>query len=258
MRFIPPGAGIFRPRRIGPQFFSLLDQSHVLIGHLSRRPPPDNFRVVQDQGLVADVADALDVVSDIDYGPALFLKLPDLADALMLEVGVPHRQDFIHQQDIRIEVDGDREGQADVHAVGVSMNRLVDELPDLGELEDGSQARLHLGAGHSQDITVEEDVFPPGEVGVEARSQFQDSGDFSVPGDGAAGWFHDPGHDLKQGTLPGAVLPQDSQRGAGGDVQADAAQCPEFPVQALLFPEERLPQAMPGFFVERVFLGNTL
>ena len=38
-----------------------------------------------------------------------------LAQALLLELGVADRQHFVHDQDLRVQVRGDGERQADVH-----------------------------------------------------------------------------------------------------------------------------------------------
>ena len=46
---------------------------------------------------------------------------------------------------------GDREGEADVHAAGVTFDRCVEELVDLSESDDFIELAANLGAGHAED-----------------------------------------------------------------------------------------------------------
>ena len=59
-----------------------------------------------------------------------------LAEALLLELGVADGEHLVDDQDLRLEVRGDGEGQAHVHAAGVALDRRVEELLDLGEGDD--------------------------------------------------------------------------------------------------------------------------
>jgi len=61
----------------------------------------------------------------------------------------------------------DREGQTDVHPAGVAFYRGIQEPADLGEVDDGVELLTDLGPLHPQDRAVEEDVFSPGQLGVE-------------------------------------------------------------------------------------------
>ena len=57
-------------------------------------------------------------------------------EAPPLELGVADREHLVDEQDLRLEVRGDREGKAHVHAARVALDRRVDELLDAGELDD--------------------------------------------------------------------------------------------------------------------------
>ena len=56
-----------------------------------------------------------------------------------LELGVAHRQHFVDEQDVGLEVCRDREPQADVHAGRVPLDRRVEECGDAGEVHDAVQ-----------------------------------------------------------------------------------------------------------------------
>ena len=59
-----------------------------------------------------------------------------LAQALLLERGVADGEHFVDDQDLRLQVGGHRESQPHVHPAGVALDRRVEELLDLGEVDD--------------------------------------------------------------------------------------------------------------------------
>ena len=69
-----------------------------------------------------------------------------LAEALLLELRVAHRQHLVDDQDLGLEVRGHRERQPHVHAARVVLHRRVDELLDLGERDDLVELPVDLGA----------------------------------------------------------------------------------------------------------------
>ena len=69
-----------------------------------------------------------------------------LAEALLLELGVADGQHLVDDQDLRLEVRRDGEGQAHVHAARVALHRRVEEPLDLGEGDDLVELALDLGA----------------------------------------------------------------------------------------------------------------
>ena len=75
-------------------------------------------------------------MADEEDGAAPAGDVAHLAEALLLERRVADRQHLVDEQDLRLEVRGDRERQAHVHAARVALHRRVDELLDLGERDD--------------------------------------------------------------------------------------------------------------------------
>ena len=60
-------------------------------------------------------------------------QLVNFAHAALAEVDVADRESFIDQENFRIQMDGDGESEANDHAARIGLDRLVDEIADLGE-----------------------------------------------------------------------------------------------------------------------------
>ncbi len=88
--------------------------------------------------------------------------------AAALELFVAHCDDFVDEQDLRVDVDRHREAESDVHAARVDLHRLVDEVTDAAELDDVVHRVGHVLPGESEHGAVEEDVLAAGEVRVKA------------------------------------------------------------------------------------------
>ena len=59
-----------------------------------------------------------------------------LAEALLLELSVADGENLVDDQDLWFQVGGDGEGQPNVHAAGVALDRRVEELFDFREIDD--------------------------------------------------------------------------------------------------------------------------
>src|SRR5260221_12987760 len=106
------------------------------------------------------VTERLDVSRGVRYeknssSPAA--QLVDLPHAALPEVHIAHSEGFIDQQNVRIDVNGNREGKPDGHAARIRLNRLVDEFADFGKVNDRLILRVHLGLRKSQDRAVQLD-----------------------------------------------------------------------------------------------------
>ena len=134
-----------------------------------------------------------------------------LAQAFALEFGVAHRQHLIDHQDLRFEVRRHRKSQAQVHPARIALDRRIDELPDLGKVDDLIEFALDLRALHAQDGAVEIDVLAPGQLGVEAGAHFQQRANPPVDFAVAFGGVGDAREDLEQGALAGPVAPDDAE-----------------------------------------------
>ena len=92
--------------------------------------------VLEVDAAAAERLDHRHVVADEEDGPARGGDLVHLAEALALERGVADGQHLVDDQDLGLEVRGDREGQPHVHAARVALDRRVEELLDLRERDD--------------------------------------------------------------------------------------------------------------------------
>ena len=72
--------------------------------------------------------------------------LAHLAQAFLLKLGVADRQHLVDDQDLRLQMRRDREGEPHIHAAGIALDRRVEELLDLGEGDDLVELASDLGA----------------------------------------------------------------------------------------------------------------
>ena len=75
------------------------------------------------------------------------LELGELVEALVREALVADRQHLVDEQHVGIDVDRDGKAEAHVHAGRVRLDRRVDEVRQLGELDDLVEALLDLALG---------------------------------------------------------------------------------------------------------------
>ena len=73
------------------------------------------------------------------------LRFGHAPEALPLELGVADGEDLVDDQDLGLEVRGDREREPHVHAAGVALDRRVEELLDAGEVDDCVESCGDLG-----------------------------------------------------------------------------------------------------------------
>ena len=62
--------------------------------------------------------------------------------------------------------------EAHVHARRVALHRRVDEVADAGELDDAFELVGDLPAPHAEDRAAQIDVLAAGQLGMEARPDF--------------------------------------------------------------------------------------
>src|ERR1051325_2843557 len=120
--FLPPDGLHLESRAAGAE---------LIQGHLDGRAGraiEHQPAFVKEDAARAERAHRLEVVADEEDGPPFAGDVADLAQALLLERGVADGEHFVDQKDLRIHVRGHGEGQAHVHAAGVTLDRRVDKL----------------------------------------------------------------------------------------------------------------------------------
>ena len=167
------------------------------------------------------------VVRDEEEG-ALLLERADEAHALLLEGGVADRQDLVDDQDVGVDMGADREGEARIHAAGIGLDRLVDEVADAGEGLDVVEARVDLVLRQPEERGGEVHVLAAGEFRVEACAELQQGAnpapDVDVPVEGGA-----CRQQLQQRRLAGAVAADDADGFLTGDREGHVLEGPNIP-----------------------------
>ena len=147
--------------------------AHVKLGDFARRAARSHIAAIQIDRPLAQALDRAGVMADEQHAGARLLQSGHGAHALGLKVHVAHRQRLIHDHDVRLGNDVHRERQAHIHPARIGLDRLLDEVADVGKGGNVIEAcRRFLGAQAQQGAT-QADIFTAGEVGVEARAQFQ-------------------------------------------------------------------------------------
>ena len=214
---------------------------------LARLAVEDQPAVVEHERPVADLAGGLGGVRDEHDRPALGLELLDPAQALHLERLVADGEHFVDEQDVGVEVDGHGEAEADVHPGRVVLDRFVDELGELGELDDVVEDAVDLLAAHAVERGVDVDVLPAGEVGVEAGAELEERCQPAAHADLAGGRGENAGDALEQRRLARAVVAEDAERLALLDRDVDPVERLELLVVPAPEPDEPLLQRVRRF-----------
>ena len=116
----------------------------VLAGDRRRLADRDHVAPLEQHRAVAEALDRAHVVGHEQDRPARPLEPLELVEALLLEVGVADRQHLVDQQDLRVDLDRDREREPHEHPRRVVLQPQVEELLELGEVDDRVEALAHL------------------------------------------------------------------------------------------------------------------
>ena len=87
-----------------------------------------------------------------------------------------------------------------------------------------SKRLVDLAPRQAEHDPVDDHVLTPGDLRVEAGTQLDEGGDSAVDGQVAASGAGDPGHQLEQRRLSGAVLSDDAEGGSARHLEGDAVE----------------------------------
>ena len=104
------------------------------------------------------------------------LKSLDFVETFALERFVPDGEHLVDEQDVGVDVNGDREAEPDVHAGGVVLDLVVDEVLEFGEGDDVVEEPVDLTAREPEQRGVQVDVVASGELAGEAGAEFEQRG----------------------------------------------------------------------------------
>ena len=160
--------------------------------------------------------------------PSLATSHP--SEALLLKGAVADGEHFVDDQDLRLEVRGDGEGQPHIHAAGVALDRRIDEFFDPGKSRRSRRTCASISrAAHAEDRAVQIDVFAAGQLGVKAGADFQQAGHAALDQRAAFGRLGDPREDLEQRRFAGAVASDDADDLAVAESRNSRRAAPRFP-----------------------------
>src|SRR4029079_19389303 len=182
---------------------------------------------VEQDGAVAELRDGLHVVGDEQDGAPGVSEVLHAPQAPCLELGVTHGEHLVHEQDLGLEMRGNREGETDVHAARVPLDRRVDEPLDPGELDDVTVPLLYLPALHREDRAVEVDVLSARELLVEARPDLEQAPHPPAYLGAPGGGLRDPSEDLQERRLARPVASDHAKHLPLGHLERDVPQRPE-------------------------------
>ena len=113
---------------------------------------------VEPQRFVAESLDEAERVRHEQnrFSPAL--ELAEFVQALVGEALIAHGEHLVHEQHVGVDVNGHRKPEAHIHARRVGLHRRVDELLQLGELDDLIEPPGDLALRQAQHDAVDEHV----------------------------------------------------------------------------------------------------
>src|SRR5258708_4772623 len=135
-----------------------------------------NFTVIEPDGLVTELQEHAFIVGYTEEGFSRSTKSPDALEALFLKARISNSQHFIDDEDVRVYVDGDGEGKPDNHSAREGAQRLMDELPNAGEIDNGVEHRSSLALVESEQGSIQVDVFGAREVGMKTGPELKQRG----------------------------------------------------------------------------------
>ena len=166
-------------------------------------------------------------MTDKQDSPSLLSHILHFTQTFFLETCVADGKDFIKNENFRLQMGGDTEGETDIHAGRVPFYRSVYEVFDLGEVNNLVEFLPDFLLAHPQDRAVEKNVFPTGQLRVKPGSHLQKAcyppPDLDIP----PGWRRDLGEDLEKCGLSRAVTADDAENITLLDFKGDIFQRPE-------------------------------
>src|SRR5262249_59085765 len=100
-----------------------------------------------------------------------------LVGTLCVKVRIADGEDLVDQKNVGLDVDGNRESEAHIHARRIVLHRRVDEVLQPGEVDDLVESLIDLSLGETENGAVQVDVLTTRELGMEARTQLQERPD---------------------------------------------------------------------------------
>ncbi len=185
------------------------------------------------------------------------VQIAEVGDALAMEVAVAHRQHLVDEEDVEVGVQRDGEAQAHPHARGVGLDRTVEGLLQIGEVDDLRRPPLDLLVGHAQQPPDDLDVGAARQLGLHPHRQIQQGRDPPLHRDLSRGGGDDSSNDAEQRALAGAVVADDPDALPLLHLQIDLPQGPDLLGDGHLG-RHHPHQGVEGRVIDPVALGDVL
>ena len=192
-------------------------------GRSFRDQPPR----IDENRPVTQLLDHRHVVADEQHGATVMDHVMHLGDALVLETDVANGQYLIGNQYVRAQMHRDSKSEADIHAARIVLHRRVDERTHLGKIDDLVKTRGYFGTAHSQEGTVEKDVVPAAEIGMEAGADLKQSADSPAHLGLSFCWLGDARENFQQRALASPIGADDSEGSPFRHAERNVAKGPE-------------------------------
>ena len=117
-------------------------------------------------------------------------------ETFSLKAGVSHRQYFIHQQDLGLEVSCDGECEPYIHPAAISFHRGIDEFLDFGKRYNVVELSRDLSSAHAENCAIQKNIFTATELRMKTSTDFEQASNSPMKFNPTGGWFSDPGKNL--------------------------------------------------------------
>src|SRR2546423_1060158 len=195
---------------------------------------------------------------DDDDRLATRTKVFELLAAFSLKVRISNGEDLVDQEDVWLDVDGNRESEPDVHSRRVILDGRVDEVLQPGEVDDLVESLIDLPLAETEYGAIEVDVLATRELRMESRAELEQGRNLPSRRDRPPIRPQDLGHALQQGALTRTVLTDEPERRAFRDVERDVAKRPELFVPGPAASHDRGLERLVPLLVEPIALRHAV
>src|SRR5579875_169530 len=133
------------------------------------------------------------------------------AEALLCKRLITHRQDLIHDQDLRFHIDRNGECKSQTHTGGISSKRLVDKFRNTGEVDDLLLFCANLLFAESHQRRVQQKILATRQIGMKTSTELEEWGDAAVHADDSPVRLGQPADQAQKRTLAGPISSDDAQ-----------------------------------------------
>ena len=147
-----------------------------------------------------------------ENGRSLLLQLVHSVITFCLKEDVSYGKRFIDNQNFGVDGNIKGKGQADEHSAGIGLHRLIDEVSDVGKVQNIRKLLVHLLLTDAHHGAVHVNVFNPGIVLIKACSKLKECANCSLRFHASACRGKHAGNNLQHSGLSGSVCSDNAHR----------------------------------------------